>query len=108
MVAKGFALWLVVLCVVPTTAPFSVASMPLSGARHNSASAGPDAIAKSVSDDSNDAIALERSTFLSQSRAGACSVSSHAVRETASSALAPQAPALETILRPPIFRVLRV
>jgi hypothetical protein len=108
MLTRGFAFFLVVLCIVPTTAPFSIASMPLSGARDNIASAATNVIAQSVSDDNNDAIALERSTFLSQSRACACSTSTHAVRVNGSMLLAPDAPALASLYRPPIFRVLRV
>jgi hypothetical protein len=108
MLTKGFALLLVVLCIVPTTAPFSVALTPLPDADHSFASAGPDAVAPSLSDDNNDAIALERSTFLSQSRACACSTATHARRVTASNSLGAKAPVLDSIFRPPIFTVLRV
>jgi hypothetical protein len=108
MLTRGFAFFLVVLCIVPTTAPFSIASMPLSGAHDNSAFAATNTIAASVSDDNNDAIALERSTFLSQSRACASTTSTHAACVTVSTSLSPDASALASLYRPPIFRVLRV
>jgi hypothetical protein len=65
MVAKLSAVWLVVLCILPMTAPFSTLGS-LSPVNHQSA----DAVIGEphATFDSDDVLALERSTFLQQSR----------------------------------------
>jgi len=69
-IAKSVAWVLVLLCVAPITAPFSV----------RSAMARNHAVASSrADDDGNNAIALERSTFHNECRACAGAAAIHAV-----------------------------
>jgi hypothetical protein len=68
MVAKFCAVWLVVLSALPFTAPFSTFdTADLFGARHTGDVIGTPSIQASATDH-NDALALERSDFLRQSR----------------------------------------
>ena len=70
MLNNGFAVLLVVLCILPNTAPFSTIAAVTPSTAHNVAAGihqdtrvPPPAVT-----DSDDAIALERATFLNESR----------------------------------------
>lgn len=113
MIARLFAVWLVVLCILPTTAPFSAvpSAHPLS--RHNTAVAiGTSVTPTSVtdSDDDNDAVVLAPSAFLKQSRLRATVVVPTCGGTSSGVALffAQGSPSAFTIDSPPLNTVLRV
>jgi len=70
MLNNGVAVLFVVLCILPNTAPFSsVASAACSTAHDTGLRVNDDRrVSPLAVTDNNDAIALERSTFLSESR----------------------------------------
>ncbi|HET9833607.1 MAG TPA: hypothetical protein VFP91_17925 [Vicinamibacterales bacterium] len=70
MLNNGFAVLIVVLCILPNTAPFSsIAAVRSSIAYSGGAGIHEDTRVPPLADsDSNDAIAFERATFLSESR----------------------------------------
>ena len=71
MLNNGVAVLLVALCVLPNTAPFSsIASATCSTARDTGVRVHEETRLPPLADtDNDDAIALERSTFLNESRA---------------------------------------
>jgi hypothetical protein len=77
MVSKIVASLLIALCIAPTTAPFAVPSVLLEGGHSVGGSIVQDTAAPSVADD--DAVPLERSTFLSESKDYACAPTSYVV-----------------------------
>ena len=69
MLNNGFAVLIVVLCILPNTAPFSSIAAVRSSIAYSGAGIHEDTRVPSLADsDSNDAIAFERATFLSESR----------------------------------------
>jgi hypothetical protein len=98
MLAKTVAWLLVVLCVVPTTAPFAVRSRLL-GSGHS--------VAASVGND--DDVVLERSAILNGCWAWTCVPATRAVVTNLSTPLLQELPAAGPPVRPPALRfVLRV
>jgi len=98
MLAKTVASLLVVLCIVPTTAPFAVPSS-LFGNGHS--------VAASVGND--DDVVLERSTILNACWAWTCVLATRAVVTNLSTPLLQELPAASPTARPPALRfVLRV
>ncbi len=110
MVAKLFAALLVVLCVLPATAPFSTDGPADSlGSRDAGAAHGTAIDVALVGDPNDDAVTLERADFLQQSRlcarVAASSSASHPVLEAFRVAITPTASTLDT---PALLTVLRI
>jgi hypothetical protein len=106
MLAKIVAWLLVVLCAIPTTAPFAVPSLLFGGGHAVGGFILQDTAASSVADD---AVPLERSTFLSESRDCACAAASYVVVSTVARSFLQQARRAASVCSPPtIALVLRV
>jgi hypothetical protein len=111
MVPKLLAALLVVLCVLPVTAPFATVGPSSSLAGHETvATIGTLSAHTSVTDsDDDDALAIERATFLRESRL--CAEVAVSFFETAFSRapfVTPGAPHAFTIDSPPLKTILRL
>jgi hypothetical protein len=107
MLTRAAASLLVVLCVLPTRAPFAIPTTPFSSGHGLRTLIGTDTCLPSALDD-NDAVTLDRS-FLNGPRDWACSASALLFRSTASirSAAIPRAiqTRLAAAIRPIVLRV---
>jgi len=88
MVAKFSATLLLVLCILPMTAPFSaVGELSAMTGHHDVAAIGTSAAGTSVADD--DVLVLERSRFLRQCQLCALVIDAHVIATSSSASSAP-------------------